>query len=299
VAQDGIRLRSVLKMSEAAVKLEEDAVANAAPDAVPQPDALEKSAAAKADEPAVAPAEPADDYLRKVLDEYDAAFPPQPPPAPAQPPPSSDAIDQLLAELSTPSPAERQQAAQLTALQSENAQLKGHLRYQADLADFEKLAGEVQSKLPAHIPEDYAAINFKAMAAERPEIALAFDLRYVDPRAASVELNRVQIALGLLQRDPLADPNRITALTQYAQRLNLARNSAAILRAARQEVIKRAERLRPPLDEAASADREAVAASVRSAGGRVAVEPAPQLGTMSNNELRKWTRDNFGYDPLL
>jgi hypothetical protein len=253
-------------------------------------------------QPAVQPsaqsAEPADDYLQKALAEYDASVRPQPPPAPVQPPPSSDAIDQLLAELSTPSPAERQQAAQLTALQSENAQLKGHLRYQADLADFEKLAGEVQSKLPAHVPEDYAAINFKAMAAERPEIALAFDLRHVDQRAASVELNRVQIALGLLQRDPLADPNRITALTQYAQQLNLARNSAAILRAARQEVIKRAERLRPPLDEAATADREAVAASVRSAGGKVAPEPPPNLGQLTDRQFREWGRQNVGFDPV-
>jgi len=243
------------------------------------------------------------DYLQKALAEYDASVRPQPPirqplEAPVQPPPSNDAIDQLLAELSTPSPAEQQQAAQLTALQSENAQLKGHLRYQADLADFEKLAGEVQSKLPAHVPEDYAAINFKAMAAERPEIVLAFDLRHVDPRAANAEMLKVQHILGQLRRDPYADSNRVPALEQYGYRLNLARNSAAILRAARQEVIKRAERLRPPLDEAATADREAVAASVRSAGGKVAVEPAPQLGTMSN-ELRKWTRDNFGYDPLL
>jgi hypothetical protein len=267
-------------------------VADSAPAADAQP---------VASPPAVQSAE--DDYLQKALAEYDASVRPQPPiqqppGAPVQPPPSSDAIDQLLAELSTPSPAERQQAAQLTALQSENAQLKGHLRYQADLADFEKLAGEVQSKLPAHVPEDYAAINFKAMAAERPEIALAFDLRHVDPRAASVELNRVQIALGLLQRDPLADPNRITALTQYAQQLNLARNSAAILRAARQEVIKRAERLRPPLDEAATADREAVAASVRSAGGKVAPEPPPNLSNMTDRQFREWGRQNVGFDPV-
>jgi hypothetical protein len=213
--------------------------------------------------------------------------------------PPVDEIDRMLQELSAPSAVEQQQAAQLTALQSENARLNGYLRYQADLADFEKLAGEVQSKLPAWVPDDYSEIVLKSIAAERPEIALAFDLRHVDPRAANVELLKVESALIQLRRDPYADPNMVAALEQYGYRLNLARNSAAILRAVRQEVIRRAERLRPPIDEAASADRESVIAAMRSAGGKVQPDPPPNLSNMTNTELRRWTRDNYGYDPLL
>jgi len=279
-------------MSEAAVKLEEDAVADAAPDSVP--------AALEADEPAVAPADPLDAALR----EYDASVsarptqPPdqQPPSAPVQPPPSGDEIDAMLAELNTASAAEQQQ---LEQLRSENSQLRGRIQYETDLKDFNALAGDLQAKLPDYLPPDYAAIHLKAAAAENSMLALAFDYRNVDRNAVGVELRRVEIALSQLQRDPYANPQRVASLNAYGQRLNVAYHSQQILRQAEREVIRRAQAVPLPIDADATADKLAVVAAIRGASAKVAVEPPPQLGTMSNNELRKWTRDNFGFDPLL
>jgi hypothetical protein len=278
-------------MSEAAVKLEDDVVADAAPDAVPP----------AADEPVVQPAPAADDYLQKSLAEFDAAFPPQPPsqpppPPPVQSPPSGDAIDQMLAELNTASAAEQQQ---LSALQAENSQLRGRIQYETDLADFNRFAGDLQAQLPDYLPDDYAAIHLKAAAATNPTLALAFDYRNADRNAVGVELRRVEIALSQAQRNPYADPKVVASLNAYGQRLTVAYNSAAILRQAERAVIKRAQAVPRPIDSDATADKLAVVAAIRGASAKAAVEPPPQLGTMSNNELRKWTRDNFGFDPLL
>jgi hypothetical protein len=153
--------------------------------------------------------------------------------------------------------------------------------------------------LPDYLPGDFAALNFKVMAVEHPEIALAFDFRNVNRQAAAAELRQVEAALRQLQRNSLADPKMVASLNEHGVKLRLALNSPEILRRAAQEVARRAQAVPRSIDAEATADRESVAAAVRSAGGRVAVEPAPQLGTMSNNELRKWTRDNFGFDPLL
>jgi hypothetical protein len=280
-----------LKMSEAAVKLEEDAVADAAPDSVP--------AALEADEPAVAPADPLDAALR----EYDASVsarptqPPdqQPPSAPVQPPPSGDEIDAMLAELNTASAAEQQQ---LEQLRSENSQLRGRIQYETDLKDFNALAGDLQGKLPDFLPDDYAETHLKAAAAENPTLALAFDYRNVDRNAVAVELRKVEIALSQLQRDPYADPQKVASLVQYGQRLTVAYNSAAILRQAERAVIKRAQAVRPPIDPDASADRALVAQSVRSAAGKVAPDPMPNLGQLTDKQFREWGRQNVGFDPV-
>lgn len=49
------------------------------------------------------------------------------------------------------------------------------------------------------------------------------------------------------------------------------------------------------VDSEATADRDAVAAAVRGASTKVAAEPAPRLGEMSDNELRNYTYKNFGF----
>jgi hypothetical protein len=44
-------------------------------------------------------------------------------------------------------------------------------------------------------------------------------------------------------------------------------------------------------------DHEAVAQAVRNSGGKIPADPPPNLGRMSNNELRRHVLDNYGYDP--
>lgn len=52
------------------------------------------------------------------------------------------------------------------------------------------------------------------------------------------------------------------------------------------------------VDETATADREAVAQAVRGASTtKVAAEPAPKFGGMSNAAYRKYVIENHGFDP--
>lgn len=53
----------------------------------------------------------------------------------------------------------------------------------------------------------------------------------------------------------------------------------------------------PPVDQPATADRELVAASMKGASTKVAAEPAPNLGRMSNAEYRKTVLEQHGFDP--
>lgn len=48
------------------------------------------------------------------------------------------------------------------------------------------------------------------------------------------------------------------------------------------------------IDEAATADKEAVAAAVRGASNKAPVEPAPNLGSMSDAQLQKYKEQLFG-----
>ncbi len=58
-----------------------------------------------------------------------------------------------------------------------------------------------------------------------------------------------------------------------------------------------ASEFKPPVDEVATGDREAVAAAVRGASTKVTAEPAPSFGHMSNSEFRKSVREKYGFDP--
>jgi hypothetical protein len=49
-------------------------------------------------------------------------------------------------------------------------------------------------------------------------------------------------------------------------------------------------------DRNATDDREAVAAAVRGASAKAAVEPAPNFGAMTDAELRKYNREHFGFE---
>jgi hypothetical protein len=48
-------------------------------------------------------------------------------------------------------------------------------------------------------------------------------------------------------------------------------------------------------DLTATADHDAVVAAVRGASAKVAAEPPPNFGNMSDSELRKYTREHFGF----
>jgi hypothetical protein len=211
-------------------------------------------------------------------------------------------IDALLDELSRPTASEplfaqgsdaHQQAQaqdQFSALQSENAQLRAHMQRAADQRDLDRLSGELQSRLPSHLPPDYAAAALKSMAVDHPELVLAFDYRGADPRAVAQELRQIQMQMN----HPATLPAQREMLQQHAQRLNIALHSKSILRRAMIEIRDRAESHRP-IDEQATADHDAVAAAVRGRSGTAPAEPPPNFGAMSDADLRKYTREHFGF----
>jgi hypothetical protein len=220
---------------------------------------------------------------------------------------TGDAIDQLLDELSRPGPLDsslftqgadvhQQHAAQeqFSALQSENQQLKAYMQRAADQADFDNLTGRLQAKLPDHLPPDYAATQLMAMAVQNPALVAAFDLRHVDRRAADTELRKVEAELARLSRDPVANQQQIANLQRYGYQVGLALNSREILRRAVRAVEKRGQEHRP-IDETATALHDQVAAAVRGASGKAQPEPPPNFGSMSDSELREYTREHFGF----
>ena len=283
-------------------------------------DATDPAAAAPVDAPAPAdqsaPSAPAVDDLDRDLAEFERAIA-----RPAQPEPTAQAapddLDRLLEELSKPAPldgsplfgqqigdaqqqqqqqAEQQHAAeQLNALQNENAQLRAHAQRAVDQADFGKLTSEVQSKLPSNLPDDFSRTQLISMAAERPELVLAFDTRHLDRRAVAAELRQVEAALFWQQRNPnAADPGYAAQLQQYRGQLNVALRSREILNRAVREIVQRGQAHRP-IDEIASADHDAVAFHMRGASGKASPEPPPALGNLSDKEFKRYTRENFGF----
>jgi hypothetical protein len=71
-------------------------------------------------------------------------------------------------------------------------------------------------------------------------------------------------------------------------------NSQQILRNLERDVVKRASEFLP-IDQDATADRMAVSAAMRSASAPVTADPPPKLGSLTDNELREYTRKNFGF----
>jgi hypothetical protein len=256
----------------------------------------------------VAPAEPAaapPDDLEGSLQEYQTATAPQPA---AQPEPAAnyDELDKLLDELSKPTAPEplfnlgddvRQQVQaqdQFSALQNENAQLRAHVQRAVDQADFDRLTGQLQSKLGPNLPDDFVRTQLLALATQNPNLVAAFDLRNSDRRAVDTELRRVEGVLQQLGRNPAADQQQVANLQQYSYRLGLALNSREILRRAIREVERRGQ-AHKPIDETVSALHDAVAAAVRGASGKASPEPPPNFGAMSDAQLRKYTKENFGF----
>jgi hypothetical protein len=285
-------------------------MADARPD-----DAADPAAVAPVDAPAPAEAErqpvaPAGgDDFDSTIREFERATAPPPTAQPEQPQAAPDDLNRLLDELSKPGPLDGsplfthgtdvhqqlQAQEQFNSLQNENAQLRAHAQRAVDQADFGKLTGELQSKLPSNLPEDFARTQLIAMAAEKPELVLAFDTRHLDRRAVAAEMTKVEQSLAWLQRNPnAADPGYVAQLRQYQGQLNVALHGREILNRAMREIVSRGQAHRP-IDAQATADHDAVAAAVRGSSAKASPEPPPNFGNMSDRQLREYTKTNFGF----
>jgi hypothetical protein len=209
-----------------------------------------------------------------------------------QPPVQDDAIANLLRD-----PADERRIGELTG---QLDGLRGEVHRKSEIEAFDKYSAEVQARLPEHLPPDYAKNALLSAAATNPDLQAAWNYRGITPeqrRTADSEFRQLEILHGQVSRSPDSDPRKASALAQIeqaGQRLGLMMNSQQILRNLERDIVKRAADFKP-IDQDATADHFAVAQAVRDGGGKVTAEPPPNLGRMSDNELREFTRKNYGF----
>jgi hypothetical protein len=197
-------------------------------------------------------------------------------------------VEQFLQSLSGPDPRIQELEGQVS-----NLQVAEYRRQ--ELAAFDSFAADLQKQMPSHVPPDYTRAKLEALA-HNPEVALAWDLRNVDRRAAHLELAKVQVTLGRLPEG--TTPQQIVELQNYAARLNIAINSHAILRKATHGILNDARKIPLPIDEEATANREMVAQALRGASSPVDFkEPPIEWGKLSGPDGRREVFKQFGFDP--
>jgi hypothetical protein len=231
-----------------------------APEVAGQP--FPESPNVEAAAPSTAPPPQAEDELSRLLREFDEGTRLGLPPEqrePQQPEPSAaDELERILNE-PAPQPVDPVTQERLDAgarqLQSANEEF---LWKQAD-AEFDRLVSDDARELAESFPglkQSRVRDYFEHLARREPNLTNAFFDKHKDPRRWQ-GLHR--IALRALHKE-LADEQSIIEGRVMAQ------------------------------------DRELVAASMRGAGvGKVAAEPAPAFGHMSDAELKDYTRRNFGF----
>jgi hypothetical protein len=167
--------------------------------------------------------------------------------------------------------------------------------------DFEGFSKKLQAECGVNVPDDFARTALLAAAMERPELQIAWQHRHITDeqlRAADAEFRQLESLYNRVLAAP-DDPRKQQALAQMYQRgqeLGLMMNSRKILNNVWRDVQKRASKVAPPIDELATADRDAVAFAVREAHSGDIPEPPVQWGNLSAAEGRKKSRELFGFD---
>jgi hypothetical protein len=187
-------------------------------------------------------------------------------------------------------------------VEQQNQELRYREWQQAEQRDYDAYAQKIQSRLPDGVEEDFAHAQLMLARATDPSLAIAWDNRSANPAVLAAELWRLEAAMRQVQLNPAADPRLIAHLPEMQQRvqaLTVAINSKQILSRLENQIVSkaRARSRRGEIDHEITANYMAVAASMRDgARGRAPThEPAPHLGSMSNQELAAYTRSNFGF----
>jgi hypothetical protein len=248
--------------------------------------------------------------LEDVLVEGGATVaPPEPPaaePAPVSPPePEAElSLEQLLAQFdqetastapaATPDPLETQEPAAPVVNGDGGFQeaYQRELWYQNERVALEEYCGKLQEKLGDTLD---AKSEIIAMSVQDPRLEVAWQARNHDPAAIRAELTKAEAALRQMQMFPNVDPKLVADQKHWLWQLQVAANAKDIIWQAERAVIKKAH-ARKPVDQDASEDRAAVVAAVRGASdAHPPADPPPNFAYMSDQELREYTRKNFGF----
>jgi hypothetical protein len=210
---------------------------------------------------------------------------------------ASGELDELLAQLSGPSP-DQQRIEQLTG---EIGSLRAQELERQSRADFDGFSKKLQSELGPNVDENFARTNLLAAYADRPELAVVWANRHVTDeqlRAADREFQELEALYHQAQCISNDDPRKAQAISWLERRgyqLGLLMNSRKILNDLWRDVQKRAAKVAPPIDELATADRDAVVFAVREASSGDLPAPRINFATMSDREFAEFTRKNYGF----
>jgi predicted nucleic acid-binding Zn-ribbon protein len=200
-----------------------------------------------------------------------------------------DALNQQIADLLGPDP-------KVAELQGQLNDLGSQMRAAEELKAFGEFADGIQKQLPDWLPPDWARTKLESMAHD-PVARLAWDTRHIPPADAARDLAHVQHTLAQLQVNSNADPAKVRELNTLAYQLNIAANSPAILRRARNQIVKEANGLKPPYDPDATALYDEITAWMHGASTPVVPEKPVQWGRLSGRDFRERVLKEFGYDP--
>jgi hypothetical protein len=254
-------------------------------------------------EPAPAePAAPPPDPIQALLDEFEAGQAGAQPEAELPADPLNDRPDNPQDDLAAIMEGLSGDKARVTELETEIGSLRAAEFQRAEREAFDGFSKKLQAECGPNVDEHFARTNLLAMAAENPALEQAWRFRSVTAeqrRAADLEFQQLEVLYWKTQQAP-DDPRKAEALAQLERRgheLGLMMNAQKILNNAWRDVVSRAEKVKPAIDEDATADRNMVAAAIRDSGANrpMPPSPAPNFGSMTDNELREYTRKNFGY----
>jgi hypothetical protein len=271
----------------------------------------------KPDEIASPPAEPSpapsdtQTELDRALSEWEAAQQPQPePPADntAQAP-GGDNIDQLLTELGYP-PAEGSQwdVEQIGALQTQIDSYRAIETERQIAAAATQWVSDLQRQCSAanpDLPDNFVEREVKVMLVDRKELEPAFRVVQTTTaeqrQQAAAEYRQLEATYRNVERTP-DSPQRTQALQQLnrrGQEIWLQASADNIVRTAIRDVRSAARHEPKPIDEEATADRNALAFFIRQGGsGRTPpAEPPVRWGDLSGPDGRRKVKEQFGFDP--
>jgi hypothetical protein len=193
---------------------------------------------------------------------------------------------------------EREKSGWQTTAEQSQAMLNEVVR-QVNLArersDFDAFVRSSQERLPGNMPAGYAERWMTAEGMRNQELADAWDHRHVGEERAKAEIG---LAQHFIERELAGGAPRLAEIEQakaWMSKMGAALACKQILADAQRRMVKEANEIRE-VDPDITADVHAVRHYLRSASvGKVAAEPPPAFGQMSEAEFKRHTRENYGF----
>jgi hypothetical protein len=208
---------------------------------------------------------------------------------------SDQTLDQLIAELSGPDPklvALQEQIDGFRSAEFQRQERDAALKFAAELQD-------VVSRSNPNLEPDFVTRELKVMMVDNPGLLEgAWQHRNLSDADLAIAKRDLVAAQHLYQKvltQPDTEPQKQNALRYLEQRgaqLQTMLGARSVIRNARNEIRRRADRLLPQIDPDVTATREEIAHLMKEGGsGRERPpEPPVQLGNLTDSEYRNYLK---------